>query len=64
MAGALSIAIDRRRWDVAALCLVMGYIEAMRRVPAESVTEMLDLLGGEMDETLRKEQDLPRESTE
>ncbi|GEM_PF-1956887 len=49
MAGALSIAIDKGRWDIAALCLVLGSIEVMRRVPAESITEMMDLLGGETD---------------
>lgn len=49
MAGALSIAIDRGRWDIVALCLVLGSIEVMRRVPAESITELMDLLGGDPD---------------
>ena len=62
MAGSLSIAIDRGRWDIAALCLVLGSIEVMRRIPPESITEVMDLLGGEPGADAPAEKDMRRET--
>ena len=40
----LEIAIEREEWEAAAMCLVLGIVEATRKLPAESVEELLSLL--------------------
>jgi len=43
----LAWAISRRRWDLAALCLLLGLAEAISRLPADSVEGLIDILDGE-----------------
>jgi len=40
----LEIAIEREEWEAAAMCLVLGIVEATRKLPPESVEELLSLL--------------------
>jgi hypothetical protein len=44
---ALAIAVERREWRVVALYLLLGVSRAASRLPPETLTELLDLLGGE-----------------
>lgn len=54
MAGTLSVALSRKRWDLASLCLLLGALEAAHRLPTETLTEMIGLLGGDPDSTSGK----------
>jgi len=48
----MAIAVERRDWRSVALYLLIGVAEAAEALPAESLAELLDLLGGEAgDET-------------
>lgn len=42
----LAVAVERRAWRVVSLYLLLGVSEAAVRLPAESLAELLDLLGG------------------
>jgi hypothetical protein len=41
---ALQVAIDRRRWDLVWLYLLLGVSEAASRLPQESLAELIELL--------------------
>ena len=41
---ALALAIERKAWSLAALCLLLGVLDAAARLPAETLEELLDLL--------------------
>jgi hypothetical protein len=41
---ALQVAIDRRRWDLVWLYLLLGVSEAASRLPRESLAELIELL--------------------
>ncbi len=43
-AGVLHRAIDERRWETAALCLLVAVAEAANRLPPQALEEMLELL--------------------
>jgi hypothetical protein len=43
----LATAISTRQWQLAALCLLLGLLEALSRLPADSVEGLLDVLEGE-----------------
>ena len=43
----LARAIATRKWELAALCLLIGLVEALSRIPADSIEGALDLLEGE-----------------
>jgi hypothetical protein len=43
----LAVAVERREWRVVSLYLLLGVAEAASQLPAESLAELLDLLGGE-----------------
>lgn len=45
----LASAITRRQWDLAALCLLLGLVETLSRIPADSIEGVLDILEGEND---------------
>jgi hypothetical protein len=47
----LGVAVERGDWQTVALYLLLGVAEAASRLPPESLAELLDLLGGEADET-------------
>ena len=40
----LEIAIEREDWEAAALCLVLGIVEAVRKLPEGGIEEVLALL--------------------
>ncbi len=44
MASALAVAVERGRWDVAALCLALGVVEVASRLPPDSLEALLALL--------------------
>lgn len=44
MASTLAIAIERKEWELAALCLLLGVAEAASRLPPETFDELLALL--------------------
>lgn len=43
---ALARAISKRRWELAALCLVLGFLEAVSKLPADAIVGMFDVLDG------------------
>jgi len=42
----LARAIGKRQWELAALCLVLGLIEVVSRLPADAIIGLLDVLDG------------------
>lgn len=46
MAAALSLALDRKEWTLAALYLLLGVAEAASRLPPETFESLLELLDG------------------
>ena len=44
MTTALPLAIERRDWRLAALCLLLGVAEAASRLPPETLDSLLELL--------------------
>ena len=40
----LAVAIERRNWELAALCLLVGVAEQAERLPPETLERLLDLL--------------------
>ncbi len=42
----LAVAIDRREWELAALCLLLGVTEAAAALPPEAVDGLLEVLAG------------------
>lgn len=49
----LSIAIEREDWEAAALCLLLGVTQAARKLPPETLEQMIELLA-EADRPQRK----------
>ena len=43
----LATAIDQREWRLVSLYLLLGVHEAALRLPPETLSELVDLLGGE-----------------
>lgn len=43
-ASVLAVALERRQWPLAALCLLLGVAEAAERLPPETLESLLDLL--------------------
>ncbi len=43
-ASVLAIAVERREWSLAALCLLLGVSDAAARLPPETLESLLDLL--------------------
>ncbi len=42
----LAVAIDRREWELAALCILLGVTEAAAALPPEAVDGLLEVLAG------------------
>ena len=42
--SALAVAVERRAWSLAALCLLLGVAEAASRLPPETLESLLELL--------------------
>ncbi|MBM2827427.1 MAG: hypothetical protein HW403_1491 [Dehalococcoidia bacterium] len=47
--GALSRAIAEERWELAALCLLLGAVKVIEGWPPDTVTGLLDALVGDED---------------
>lgn len=44
--SALAWAISKRQWDLAALCLLLGLLETLSKLPVDSIEGVLDILEG------------------
>ena len=52
--SALAVAIERREWELAALCLLVGVAEAAAALPADAVEGLLEVLAGLEDDSPRR----------
>jgi hypothetical protein len=43
----LAVAVEKREWRLVSLYLLLGVSEAAALLPPETLTELIDLLGGE-----------------
>ena len=43
-ASTLEIAIERKNWELAALCLLLGVAEVASKLPPETLERLLELL--------------------
>ena len=43
----LAAAVEKREWRLVSLYLLLGVSEAASRLPPETLSELVDLLGGE-----------------
>ena len=50
----LAVAIRNKRWEVAALCLLVGVAEAAAVLPPDAVEGLLEVLAGLEDERPRR----------
>ena len=44
---AFEVAVERQQWELVALYLLLGISQAASKLPPESLTALIDLLGGE-----------------
>lgn len=44
--SALAVAIQRKQWELASLCLLVGILEAAAALPPEAVEGLLEVLAG------------------
>ena len=51
--SALAVAIQGKRWELAALCLLLGVTEAAAALPPDAVDGLLEVLAGLEDEERR-----------
>ena len=42
----LSWAIERKHWELAALCLLFGLMEALNRLPPDAIDDLIEVLDG------------------
>ena len=45
-ASTLALAVERRAWSLAALCLLLGVADVAARLPPETLESLLELLEG------------------
>jgi len=50
----LAVAIEKREWRLVSLYLLLGVNEAASLLPPETLSELVDLLGGERDLPARR----------
>ncbi len=50
---ALDYAIRTENWELAALCLLVGAVEALRELPPDAVDELLAVLDPDEEEPVR-----------
>ena len=43
----LAMAIERKHWELAALCLLLGLTEAAAKLPPEAIEGLLEVLAAE-----------------
>ncbi len=46
----LAQAIGQQRWDIAALCVLLGLAKALSRLPPDAIEGVLDVLDGNSDD--------------
>jgi hypothetical protein len=46
LAKTLAVAIERENWELAALCLLVGVVEAAEKLPPESIEALIEILAG------------------
>lgn len=46
----LAAAIERKQWELASLCLLMGVVEAAAALPPDTMEGLLEVLAGMEDE--------------
>jgi len=49
----LAVAIERKQWELASLCLLVGVVEAAAALPPDAVEGLLDVLAGLEGEDVR-----------
>jgi hypothetical protein len=42
----LASAITRKQWDLVALCLLLGMVQTLSKLPADSIEGLIDILDG------------------
>ena len=50
----LAVAIERKQWELAALCLLLGLTEAAAKLPPEAIEGLLEVLAAEGESPRRK----------
>ncbi len=50
----LAVAIERKEWELASLCLLTGVVEAASALPPDAVEGLLEVLSGLEDEDDRR----------
>jgi hypothetical protein len=50
----LAVAIERKQWELAALCLLLGLTEAAAKLPPEAIEGLLEVLTAEAAPPRRK----------
>ncbi len=50
----LEVAIQQENWEAAALCLLLGAVRAARKIPPETLEEMIELLSEAPRRRIRK----------
>lgn len=45
--GVLALAIERRQWELAAVCLALGVTRAARALPPQALEELIEILSVE-----------------
>ena len=51
----LAVAIERKHWELAALCLLLGLTEAAAKLPPEAIEGLLEVLAAEHQAPCAKE---------
>ena len=50
----LAVAIERKQWELVALCLLLGLTEAAAKLPPEAIEGLLEVLAAEDRPSRRK----------
>jgi len=50
----LAVAIERKQWELAALCLLLGLTEAAAKLPPDAIEGLLEVLAAEGSPSSRK----------
>lgn len=53
----LAIAIERENWELAALCIIAGFLEVVHALPPDAVESLLEVLGVEEEPRRRRGRD-------
>jgi hypothetical protein len=50
----LAVAIERKHWELAALCLLLGLTEAAAKLPPEAIEGLLEVLAADGESSRRR----------